>query len=71
MNILPDIFRIDVAGELPVSPATMGITDPGITRLVVELSELQNQYFGKGLGDKNPMQNQIAQQLHNIRRCAE
>ncbi len=57
----------DVVGELPVSPATIGITDPGLTRLVIELSDLQSQYFSKGLGDRNPMQSQIAQQLHNTR----
>ena len=57
----------DLARELPVSPATLGITDPGLTNLVVELADLQSQYFSKSLGDKNPMQDQIAQQLRNTR----
>ncbi len=64
---LAEYLSKDLAGELPLSPATMGITDPGLTRLVIELTDLQSQYFGKSLGDKNPMQSQIAQQLHNIR----
>ncbi len=57
----------DMAGELPISPATMGITDPGLSNLVIELADLQSQYFSKSLGDKNPMQTQIAQQLRNTR----
>jgi capsular exopolysaccharide synthesis family protein len=57
----------DVAGELPISPATIGITDPALTKLVLDLSDLQSQYFSKSLGDKNPMQSQIAQQLYNTR----
>lgn len=64
---LADYLSKDVAGELPVSPATIGITDPGLTRLVLDLADLQSQYFSKGLGDKNPMQSQIEQQLHNTR----
>ncbi|MCE5346079.1 MAG: polysaccharide biosynthesis tyrosine autokinase [Bacteroidales bacterium] len=57
----------DAGGELPVSPATMGITDPGLTRLVIELSDLQSQYFSRSIGDRNPMQAQIAQKLRNTR----
>jgi len=64
---LANYLSKDAAGELPVSPATIGLTDPGLTRLVVELADLQSQYFSKSLGDKNPMQSQIAQQLHNTR----
>jgi len=61
------LSKEDVVGELPVSPATIGITDPGLARLVSELTDLQNQYFSKGLGDRNPMQSQIAQQLYNTK----
>ncbi len=64
---LAEYLSKDVAGELPVSPATIGITDPGLTRQVLELTDLQSKYFSKGLGDKNPMQGQIVQQLHNTR----
>jgi tyrosine-protein kinase Etk/Wzc len=64
---LAEYLSKDMAEELPVSPATMGITDPGLSRLVIELADLQGQYYSKSLGEKNPMQSQIAQQLYNIR----
>ncbi len=64
---LAEYLSKDMAGELPVSPATMGITDPGLTNLVLELANLQSQYFSKSLGEKNPMQSQLAHQLRNTR----
>lgn len=64
---LADYLSKDVGGELPVSPATIGLTDPGLSNLVLELADLQSQYFSKSLGDKNPMQSQIAHQLYNTR----
>lgn len=54
-------------GELPINPATMGITDPGLTRLVIELTDLQSQYYSKSFTEKNPMQSQIAQRLRNTK----
>jgi capsular exopolysaccharide synthesis family protein len=54
-------------GELPIAPATMGITDPGLTRLVVELTDLQSQYYSKSFTDKNPMQALVAQRLRNTK----
>ena len=57
----------DMSGELPVFPATIGITDPGLTKLVSNLADLQGEYFSKSITDKNPLQAQIAQQLRNTR----
>jgi len=57
----------DAASELPVSPATMGITDPGLTKLVIELTDLQSEFYSKSLSEKNPMQLQLAQRLRNTR----
>jgi capsular exopolysaccharide synthesis family protein len=53
--------------EKPVSPATAGITDPGLARLVTELADLQNQLYSKSLGEKNPMQNQLILRIRNTR----
>jgi capsular exopolysaccharide synthesis family protein len=57
----------EISKDLPVSPATIGITDPGLANLVLAVAELQSQYYSKSLGEKNPMQSQIAQQLRNTR----
>ncbi len=64
---LADYLSKDMSGELPVSPATMGITDPGLGNLVVELANLQSQYFSNSMTDRNPMKAQIAQRLRNTR----
>jgi tyrosine-protein kinase Etk/Wzc len=64
---LADYLNKEISGDLPVSPATIGISDPGLTRLVAELADLQSQYFGNGMTDKNPMKAQIAQRLKNTR----
>jgi capsular exopolysaccharide synthesis family protein len=45
----------------------MGITDPGLTKLVMDLAEVQGQYYSKSLGAKNPMQAQLAQKLQNTK----
>ncbi len=57
----------DVSAELPVSPATMGIADAGLTNLVLELAGLQSEYFSKSIGGRNPMQAQLFQRLRNTR----
>ncbi len=64
---LADYLSKDMSGELPISPATMGITDPGLTNLVVELANLQSQFFSNNMTDRNPMKAQIAQKLRNTR----
>ena len=64
---LAEYLSKDNIGEVPIAPATMGITDPGLSRLVMDLAEVQGQYYSKSLGDKNPMQGQLAQRLKNTK----
>ncbi len=66
-NYLNECLEKNVTSEVPVAPATMGITDPGLTRLVGELVELQGQLSSKSLGDKNPLQNQLLQRIKNTK----
>jgi uncharacterized protein involved in exopolysaccharide biosynthesis len=42
-DYLADYLAKNASGEVPIIPITMGITDPGLTRLVEELAELQAQ----------------------------
>ena len=42
-DYLADYLAKDASGEIPIVPITMGINDPGLTRLVEELAELQGQ----------------------------
>jgi tyrosine-protein kinase Etk/Wzc len=66
-NYLADYLVKDNAGQVPIAPATMGITDPGLTKLVADLADLQGQYYSKSLGEKNPLQSQLAQRLRNTK----
>jgi capsular exopolysaccharide synthesis family protein len=52
-----------MSGELPLVPITMGITDPGLTRLVDELATLQNQLTTTGAGQLNPLQRNLQQRV--------
>ena len=49
--------------EAPITPSTMGINDPLLSNLVQELAELQAQYQMAGMGERNPMQVQLAQRI--------
>jgi tyrosine-protein kinase Etk/Wzc len=60
---LSDYLTKDVTGELPIVPITMGISDPGLTRLVDELSALQGQLSATGAGDLNPLQRNLEQRI--------
>jgi tyrosine-protein kinase Etk/Wzc len=66
-NYLAEYLSKDNIGEVPIAPATMGITDPGLTRLVTDLAELQGQFYSRSLGEKNPLQGQLAQKLKNTK----
>jgi capsular exopolysaccharide synthesis family protein len=66
-NYLADYLAKDNAGQVPIAPATMGITDPGLTKLVADLADLQGQFYSKSLGEKNPLQSQLAQRLRNTK----
>lgn len=66
-DYLGDYLAKDLAGELPIVPVTMGITDPGLTRLVTELSVLQGQLLARGAGERNPLQNLLMQKVRNTK----
>jgi tyrosine-protein kinase Etk/Wzc len=66
-DYLAEYLAKDNADQVPITPATMGITDPGLTKLVADLAELQGQFYSKSLGEKNPLQSQLAQKVHNIK----
>lgn len=66
-SYLSQYLSKDSLGEAPIAPATMGITDPGLTRLVTDLADLQGQLFGKSLGEKNPLQSQIEQRIFSTK----
>jgi capsular exopolysaccharide synthesis family protein len=66
-NYLAVYLAKDNVGQAPIAPATMGITDPGLTKLVSDLADLQSQFYSKSLGEKNPLQSQLAQRLRNTK----
>jgi capsular exopolysaccharide synthesis family protein len=66
-DYLVDYLSKDVSGELPIIPITMGITDPTLTRLVNELTELQGQLTTRGAGEMNPIQRNLTQRVQTIK----
>jgi tyrosine-protein kinase Etk/Wzc len=66
-SYLADYLAKDNVGQAPIAPATMGITDPGLTKLVADLADLQGQFYSKSLGEKNPLQSQLAQRMRNTK----
>lgn len=53
--------------QAPVSPSSMGIEDAMLTTQMQELSGLQAEYFGGGVGDRNPMQGQLELRIKNAK----
>lgn len=66
-DYLADYLAKDVTGELPIVPITMGITDPGLTRLVTELADMQGQLSTRGAGEMNPLQNLLVQRVRSTK----
>ena len=64
---LAEYLAKDNADMAPIAPATMGITDPGLTRLVADLADLQGKFYSRSLGEKNPIQSQLAQRVRNTK----
>jgi capsular exopolysaccharide synthesis family protein len=62
-DYLSEYLSQDNAGEIPIVPITMGITDPGLTRLVDELAALQSQLSARGAGEMNPLQRNLEQRV--------
>jgi capsular exopolysaccharide synthesis family protein len=70
-NYLSEYLEKDLTKEAVVAPATMGITDPGLTRLVAELASLQAQFSSGSLGEMNPLQNQLIQRIKNTKEALQ
>jgi tyrosine-protein kinase Etk/Wzc len=66
-DYLSEYLLKETVGEVPVAPSTMGIVDPGLTRLVEELTDLQGKLYSKGMGDKNPLQSQMISRVQSIK----
>jgi len=66
-DYLADYLNKDVSGEIPIVPITMGITDPGLTRLVEELAGLQQQMSTRGAGEMNPLQRNLEQRVQSTK----
>lgn len=66
-DYLADYLAKDLTGELPIVPITMGITDPGLTRLVDELATLQGQLATRGAGEMNPLQKNLEQRVRTTK----
>jgi capsular exopolysaccharide synthesis family protein len=66
-DYLSDYLAKDATGKAPAVPITMGITDPGLTRLVTELAELQGQLSDRGAGEMNPLQNILIQRIRSTK----
>jgi tyrosine-protein kinase Etk/Wzc len=66
-DYLADYLSKDESGEIPIIPITMGITDPGLTRLVEELAELQGQSASTGAGEMNPLQRNLEQRVRSTK----
>lgn len=66
-DYLAEYLSKDASGELPIVPITMGITDPGLTRLVDELATLQGQLAARGAGEMNPLQRNLEQRVRTAK----
>ncbi len=66
-DYLADYLEKESSGEIPIVPITMGITDPGLTRLVEELAQYQGQLSGRGAGELNPLQRNLDQRIRSTK----
>lgn len=66
-DYLAEYLAKEETSEVPIVPITMGITDPGLTRLVTDLADLQSQFSGSAVGEMNPIQNRLAQRVRNTK----
>ena len=64
---LSEYLAKNESNEVPLIPITMGISDPGLTRLVEELAELQGQMSSRGAGELNPLQRNLEQRIQSTK----
>jgi capsular exopolysaccharide synthesis family protein len=62
-DYLADYLNKEASGEIPIVPITMGINDPGLSRLVEELADIQGQLASRGAGEMNPLQRNLEQRV--------
>ena len=68
---LAEYLKNESSMEAPVAPASMGITDPLLTTLMQELSDLQLEYFSGHTAQRSLRQSQLAQQLKNTKQSLQ
>ncbi len=66
-DYLEDYLLSGEEGSAPVVPITMGISDPGLTKLVTDLADLQGQLSDRRAGEMNPLQNMLIQRMRNTK----
>lgn len=66
-DYLADYLSKETSEEIPIVPITMGINDPGLTRLVEELAELQGQLSTRGAGEMNPLQRNLEKRVRTAK----
>ncbi len=66
-DYLADYLNKNESGQVPIVPITMGITDPGLTRIVEELANLEGQLSITGAGAKNPLQRNLEQRVQTAK----
>ncbi len=66
-DYLSEYLSQGFTGQVPIVPITMGITDPGLTRLVDELAALQSQLSARGAGEMNPLQRNLEQKVKSTK----
>lgn len=66
-DYLADYLSRETSEEIPIVPITMGINDPGLTRLVEELAELQGQLSTRGAGEMNPLQRNLEKRVRTAK----
>ncbi len=66
-DYLEDYLGSDEEGSAPMVPITMGISDPGLTRLVTELANLQGELSNRRAGEMNPVQSLMIQRMRNTK----
>jgi len=66
-DYLFDYLSKNSTTEVPIVPITMGISDPGLTRLVNELAEVQTQLSTRGAGEMNPLQRNLEQRVRTTK----
>jgi tyrosine-protein kinase Etk/Wzc len=64
---LTNYLENDDSQETPIAPTSMGIDDPLLTTLMQELASQQSDYFSGGVGEKNPLQSQLALKIRNTK----